>query len=233
MKKNFKYYAIIWALLFAIFNIAVFVTPNEAMGLSKFAGAFWSGYIFISIAFLGQLAVAYFAFSAKNTQKFFYNIPLVRISRTGVVLTTLFGIICMVVPNLPNWVGIVLCFAVLAFNTVSLIKASAAAENVNGIDIEVKEKTSFVKMLTVDADTLVQRAKTAEIKAECKKVYEAIKYSDPKSCPVLSSVEDEILVKMSELKTAVKSGALDDVKTAVDETVNLIVERNAKCKAFK
>lgn len=233
MKKNFKYYAIIWALLFAIFNIAVFVTPNEAMGLSKFAGAFWSGYIFISIAFLGQLAVAYFAFSAKNAQKFFYNIPLVRISRTGVVLTTLFGIICMVVPNLPNWVGIVLCFAVLAFNAVSLIKASAAAENVNGIDIEVKEKTSFVKMLTVDADTLVQRAKTAEIKAECKKVYEAIKYSDPKSCPVLSSVEDEILVKMSELKTAVKSGALDDVKTAVDETVNLIVERNAKCKAFK
>lgn len=134
MKKSFKYYAIIWALLFAIFNIATFVSPNEAMGLSKFEGAFWSGYIFITIAFLGQLAVAYFAFNAKNAQKFFYNIPLIRISRTGVVLTTLFGIICMVIPNLPNWIGIVLCFAVLAFNVVSLVKAKAAADIVSDTD---------------------------------------------------------------------------------------------------
>lgn len=233
MKKNFKYYAIIWTLLFAIFNIAVFVTPNEAMGLSKFAGAFWSGYIFISIAFLGQLAVAYFTFSAKNAQKFFYNIPLIRISRTGVVLTTLFGIICMVIPNLPNWVGIVLCFAVLAFNTVSLVKASAAAETVDGTDVEVKEKTSFVKMLTIDADTLVQRAKTAEIKAECKKVYEAVRYSDPMSSAELSDIENRISANFSALASAVNGEDQDRVKTCAEEVRLLINERNKKCKALK
>lgn len=39
MNKNFKFYLSIWAILFAIFNVAVFVSPSEAMGLSKFGGA--------------------------------------------------------------------------------------------------------------------------------------------------------------------------------------------------
>ena len=43
MKKNFKFYAITWAILLALFNILVFLTPNEAAGMTKFGGAFWSG----------------------------------------------------------------------------------------------------------------------------------------------------------------------------------------------
>ena len=75
MQKNFKYYAIVWLILLAIFNVAVFVSPAEAGDLNKFGGAFWSGYIGITIAFLGQLAISFLAFQSKNLQKFFYKIP--------------------------------------------------------------------------------------------------------------------------------------------------------------
>ena len=57
MKKNFKLYAICWAILLALFNVIVFVSPAEAMGLSKFGGAFWAGYLFITLALSDSLSV--------------------------------------------------------------------------------------------------------------------------------------------------------------------------------
>lgn len=64
MKKLFKNYVIIWAILFAVFNIICFVAPSKVAGMSKFGGAFWAGYICITLAFLGQLVCAYVAFKA-------------------------------------------------------------------------------------------------------------------------------------------------------------------------
>ena len=83
MKKTFGFFSIIWAIFLALFNVIVFVTPNEAGGMTKFGGAFWVGYIFITIAFIGQLVCAFFAFKPSDKQKVFYNIPLVTISYAG------------------------------------------------------------------------------------------------------------------------------------------------------
>ncbi len=141
MKKGFKYYLSIWVILLAVFNVAVFVSPGEAGGYSKFGGAFWVGYIFITFAFIGQLICAYFAFKADSLQKFFYNVPLIRISRIGLVLTAILGTLCMAIPNLPKWIGVILCLAVLAFTAISVIKATAAGDIVSGIDEKIESKT--------------------------------------------------------------------------------------------
>ena len=82
MKKSFKTYAIAWAVMFVFFNVICFVTPNETEEYIKFGGAFWSGYAFIVIAFIGQLLCAYKAFKAENITKFFYNLPIITISFT-------------------------------------------------------------------------------------------------------------------------------------------------------
>ena len=233
MTKNFKYYAGVWAVLFAIFNIATFVSPNEAAGMTKFGGAFWVGYIFITIAFIGQLAISYFSFAAKSMQKFFYKIPLIRISWTGLVFTLIFGVLCMVIPNLPNWVGIIACFVVLGFNAISLVKANAAADIVSEIDDKIKVQTFFIKSLTVDAEGLIARAKNEDIKAECKKVYEAVRYSDPMSNEALSACESQITIKFAELATAVNDNNFELVKKSADEIIILVDDRNKKCKLLK
>ena len=61
------------AICLAVFNVAVFATPSEVSEFSKFGGAFWVGYIFITLSFIGQLICAYFAFKVDSLQKFFYN----------------------------------------------------------------------------------------------------------------------------------------------------------------
>lgn len=233
MNKNFKFYLSIWAVLLAIFNIAVFVSPSKVSGLSKFGGAFWVGYIFITVAFIGQLAVSFIAFKAVNLQKLFYNIPLIRISYTGLVLTLIFGTLCMIVPNLPNWIGIILCFAVLGFNAISLIKANVAADLVSETDEKVKAKTFFIKSLTVDAEGLLARAGNDEIKAECKKVYEAVRYSDPVSDEALATTENQITLKFAELTTAVNDNNLEAVKKTANEVIILVDDRNKKCRLLK
>ncbi len=49
MKKNFKYYAVIWLVLAALFNVFSFVTPSELGNYYKLDATFWGGYIFITI----------------------------------------------------------------------------------------------------------------------------------------------------------------------------------------
>lgn len=233
MKNVFKYYVVCWAVLAAVFNLIVFIVPNEMVGMNKFGGAFWSGYVFIMLAFAGQLVCAYLAFKAENKQKFFYNLPLITISYAATIASVIVGTLCMVIPNLPNWVGIIICLVILAFSAVSVVKAKAAADVVSEIDKKIKVKTLFIKSLTVDAESLMARAKTDEINAELKKVYEAVRYSDPMSEEALSGIESQITLKFDLLSKAVVEGNAEAVKSAAEELVILINDRNKKCKLLK
>ena len=232
MNKKFKYYAIIWAILLVVFNVICFVTPNEVAGMSKFGGAFWAGYIFITLAFIGQLVCAYIAFKAENLKKLFYNLPLITVSYTGLILTIVFGALCMAIPNLPNWVGIIVCLLVLAFTAIAVIKAKATAEAVDNIDNKIKAQTQFIKMAPVNAENIMSRAKSDAVKTECKKVYEALRYSDPMSNETLNVEEAKITIKMDEFANAVNTDA-DNISKIADEIISLINERNNKCKALK
>ena len=124
MNKNFKYYIAAWAVLTVIFNVIAFATP-AVDGASKFNGAFWSGYVLIMLALIGQLVCAYFAFKAKSKEQLFLKLPLVTISYSALILSFAVGAACMLILNLPNWVGIVLCTLILGVTAVSVIKANA------------------------------------------------------------------------------------------------------------
>ena len=232
MKKNFKFYAITWAILLALFNILVFLTPNKAAGMAKFGGAFWSGYAFITLAFIGQLICGYAAFRADTREKLFLNLPLITISYAALVASVVLGSVCMMLPGLPNWVGSILCAVVLALNAVAVVKAQAAATLVSEAGEKIKTQTAFIKTMTVEAASLVARAKSEETKAACKKVYEAFRYSDPMSTPALAETDAQIKTVFDSFKTAVLSDA-DTAGNLADECCKLVTERADKCKFYK
>lgn len=233
MKKGFKSYLICWAILLALFNLICFVTPAEWYGFNKFGGAFWAGYVVITLAFIGQLVCAQKAFRAENAKKFFYNLPLITVSYTGLILTLGSGGACMAIPDVPNWLGALVGAVVLAFTAVAVLKASTAADIVESVDQKVAEKTAFLRMVTADAEAILASAKSAAAKAECKKVYEALRYADPISSGALSEVEKKITAQIEELKSAVAADDAEKVKSAAEELMLLIKERNVQCKALK
>lgn len=232
MKKVFKFYSAIWAVLLALFNVISFVSVGWS-GIEKFTPSFWLGYIFITIAFIGQITCTYFALNDNDIKKTFYNISLISTSYTGLILSFIFGGLCMLISPLPYWVGIILCAIVLVFNIIAVIKASAVVDIVSGIDEKVKENILFIKSLTVDAEGLISRAKNETIKAECKRVYEAVRYSDPMSSDSLSGVEGDITIKFSKFSEAVISEDSVTVATLADEIIILLGDRNKKCRLLK
>jgi len=232
MKKAFKYYFAVWATLLALFNVLAFVSVGWA-GQEKYTSSFWIGYVFITLTFLGQLACAFYALKDNNLTKTFYNISLVKTSYTGLILSFVFGGLCMVISPLPYWIGIILCAIVLAVNVVAVVKAAAAADLVAGVDKKIKVKTVFVKMLTADAQTLAAKTAGTELEALGHKVFEAIRYSDPMSDEALAGVEQRISQKFGELSAAVdaRDAALAEEKAS--DLLLLITERSNKCKVLK
>lgn len=233
MNKKMKYYSAIWLIALVIFNVIAFITPSTVDGVSKYDASFWIGYGFITLAFIGQLACAYKAFKADNLQKLFYNVSLISISYIGLIVMLVVGILCMAIPQVPYWIGVIACVLVLGFTAIAVIKAKAAIEIVEKIDEKIKEQTFFIKSLTVDADGIVALAKTAEMKACAKSVYEAIRYSDPMANSALANVEAQIATKFEDFSKAVNENNITVAKDIANELLLLIHNRNQKCKLLK
>lgn len=232
MKKIFKFYLAMWAVLLALFNVIAFVSAGWE-GQEKYTASFWIGYVFIMLAFVGQLVCAYLALREDDVKKLFYNIPLVTISYTGLILSFICGGLCMLISSLPYWVGVILCAAVLAFTAIAVLKASMAAELVSETDEKLKVSTALMKTLTAEAKGLEAKAQTEEIKAACKKAYEAFRYSDPMSSEELAEAEEQIAEKLNELKASVERADNESVNELTAVLLTLIKERNDKCKLLK
>ena len=234
MKKNFKFYIIIWAVLLSIYNLTVFLVKPIVPGyVINYDARFWISWGVIIAAFIGQLICAKIAFDSKNNEKLFLNIPLITQSYTALIVATIVVSILMLIPNCPAWIAAIVCAVVLGFSIISVVKAKAAADIVSDVDDKVKANTLFIKSLTVDAEHLMNTAKTAELKAEAKKVYEAVRYSDPMSSEALATAESAITIKFKEFQDAVKNNDIDLAKSSANELVFLINDRNKKCKLLK
>lgn len=232
--KNFKFFALIWAILLAAWCAVVFLARSIIPGFTvAYDARFWVAFIFVLAAFAGNLVCAYFAFRAENLKKMFLNLPLITVSWSALIAMLVVSAIVMVIPDFPAWIAAILCILILAFNAIAVVKAVWAADAVSKVDEKVKTQTAYIKMLTVDTENILARAKSEAVKAECRKVYEAVRYSDPMSCPELSVAEAKITVKMDEFSGAV---AADDAAKAgelADELIILIGDRNRMCKALK
>lgn len=226
MKKTFRSYIGVWTICLILFNAISFIIPNELKS------NFWAGYIFITIAFIGQLFCASISFKSENAQKFFYNFPLISISFVGTVIMLIVAGLAMAISAIPVWVGIVFCLIILAFTAIAIINASVVSETVSNVDEKIKSKTLFIKMLTGDASNLMLKAQTKEEKEITKKVYEIIRYSDPVSNDALSAIESQITVRFKEFENAICENS-EKATSLGEELIILIEDRNTKCKLLK
>lgn len=232
MNKKQLTYTVAWLVLVAIFNIIVFVVP-VADGYEKYLGAFWGAYVFAMLAFVGQLICSLVALKEDDKQKLFYNIPLIRISYSTLILAIIISSTCFLIPDFPNWIAVVACVIVLGFMIITVIKAKSGADVVANIDNKVKEQTLFIKMLRNDVELLASKTGVGEMTEHINKVVDVVRYSDPMTNNALSSVESQITLKFAELSKSVEEKNVDAVKALVDEMLVLIEDRNKKCRILK
>lgn len=232
MGKNFKYYVGIWCAVVALFNVIIFILPREIMGESAFGESFWVAYIFMMLGFVGQLVIAWLALKGDG-QRLFYRWSLLSTSITLLIVMLVWGIISMVVPGLSIGICVMIDLIIVILGAIMLLRAQMATSAVEEIDRTIKTKTFFIKSLTVDVDSLLARITNIEMKEDVKKVYEAVRYSDPMSDDNLSGIETEISLRFAELSKAVMENDSATVKGKSAEIMILLNERNKKCKFLK
>ena len=230
MKNIFSKYVAIWSIAVAAFfaiTFAVFYNTD------RITDSFWVGYSFIVVMFIGQLICAYISFNTNNASKVFYNIPLSKLSFIWLAISIIAGAICMGVLTVNVVISVILCVSILALSIYSILVAKTVIDYVEEYDNKIKTQTFFIKSLTIDAETLMERAKDDAVKAECRKVAEALRYSDPMSNEALASAESAITLKFASLQSAVQLNDKEKAIPTAQELVVLINDRNRKCKLLK
>lgn len=234
MKESKKYYLICWMVVVALFNGVCFATPAEINGVSKYTESFWLGYGFITATFVLHLIYALFILSANGKEKRVLNVPLMIISCFEVVLMLVVGTICMVVPGIPNWLGILLCSIILAFSVISIVAVKGIGENVSNANKVLNESTGKFRELYDTSLLLNSYAKTEEIKTIARNVSEAIRYSDPVSDESIRFLEVQIEAELNNLLALISEEVnAGVVKSKADELLRILEARNNKCKTMK
>ena len=234
MKKSFRYFAIVWMIILALFNAITFIFPAQILGINRFKQPlFWIGYALIMLSLIVQIVFAYIACSKRGAEKVFLHIPLLKIGYIAVAASLLIGTLFMILPILPTWIGALVCLSVAGVFAALATKVIAAANIVSTVGDKVEKKMKYMKIAVAEVQSIMNRAATSEIKAEIKKAYEELRYSDYMSCGELSNIEQSIESHIKQLAIAVLDEDLAMVQVEVLEIVLLVKERNGKCKALK
>lgn len=227
MKKNFMYYLIAWLIAIVTFHIVIIVLPGQK------TGAFWLGYFVILLTFAGQLACAWYYMRENDVRKRFLNVQIVVISYTTLILNVIIGILCIVVTDIPIWIGVIACTLLFAFSAISVIAVMAGAGKVSALDDKIEVQTGFIKGLREQTDLLLAQVKSEEMRNLAKKVADAVRYSDPVSVKAVEKIEEEITVKFILFSSAVTANNGKDAKDIQETLLLLLKQRNESCKRMK
>lgn len=231
--KKFRLYVLCWTLILGLFNLLVFIIPAWPT-LEKYTASFWIGWGAAIVAFVGQLICAWFAFSAGNAKKTFYNVSLYTVSYIGLIAMFVAAMICIVITPLPYWIAAIACSIVLVANIVDVVKARMAVEAVVDVDTEVENATAFIYDMREESESLFARVKGDETKKTiCKKIRDAFKFSDPMSKTEFASIENDIKTHFCLFSQAILDGEMDVATLEADETLALISKRNNICMKLK
>ena len=234
MTKSKKTYLVIWLLLVALFNVICFVTPEEMAGMSKYAGGFWPGYGFITLTFLIHLIFTWKMFDAEGREQKILNMPVIVISFIEVLLMAVAGGLCMALPFVAYWVGIIICAVILVLSIVFSITAMAVTEKTYAANCQLNERVELFRDITGEAEILKKKSAGKEAEACAHKIIEALKYSDPLTDEKLIDEELRIQSKIREMAELIgDEHKTETVKAITDELLVMIEQRNIKMKAYK
>lgn len=226
-KKNGIMAALIYVILFAVFNLLVFVIFKVRTPV------FWMSYAFMCLAFIVQIVSMILALKSLETETIFMGIPLASLSFYYFFAAIFAGAVFMVFQVAPFVLALVIQVLILAVYAVVAILAIMARDNTQQINDTVKENVAAIQTLKVEIEVLVPQVSDSALKNALKKVVETVKYSDPMSNSAVKDIENQIMQTVNELRVYIEN---NDNATAIQKCKDievLFLQRNSLLKATK
>lgn len=125
MKKIFNYYIVYSIFLITIFNITAFVIPSASGAFNKYGAEFATELAIYNIAMIANIIIASLIANLIEADKKFTKKPeeykpliILAVSLLGIFFT---GIVFMLFPAIPQFIGFILAFLVVCCNVVVLL----------------------------------------------------------------------------------------------------------------
>ncbi len=222
MKKNNLMSCIVISILFILFNVIAFVIPSNK------TSTFWTAYAFSVVAFATQIPLCKIVFNRNDTLKSkFFRIPIIYVGIIYLIIQLITFAIFKFISTLPVWLAVVVCAIVLSISAICMIVGEIGASEINLIEEKIKVKRTFIQLLQIDIEMLVNAEKDNKTKEVLKKLVEMVRFSDPISHEMLSELETKIITIVEKMKNA--SNKIEFAR----EVEVLLIERNKKCKILK
>lgn len=226
MKKSSTIGTLISVLGLGVYNLCVFLL------VTHHTNGFWISYIFTSIAFMAQLVV-FLIVDKSNANTQFLRLPLFYIVGGYFALQLVVGIMFMLIPTSATFPLVVQVIILAAFLTVTMT-VTIAKEQILKTEENINNASFNLRTLTINAEQLYLAEVNGRKKAELKKLYEAIRYSDPVSISdATRNLDDQIDTAFRNLSLIIDSCSESELEKEMKPILDLLTKRNLLCKSGK
>lgn len=226
-KKSWIMTAMIYAIIFAVFNLLVFIIANEKNGV------FWMSYAFMCLAFVIQIGSMLLALRSLETETVFMGIPLASLSFYYFFAAIFVGAVFMFFQNAPFKLALLLQILIVAVYAIVAIMALMSRNAVQDVNDHLKENVQAIKTLTIDVDVFIPQVSDPALKKALRRVSETIKYSDPMSNNAVVDIEEQIMQTVNALRIYIENSNNAEAIQACKDIEVLFLQRNRLLKATK
>lgn len=231
MPKKSKMLAAILAIAFVAYNVILFVL----CGFSDHTDIFWMSWIFMMVAFAAMTgAGVVLGQKGMFLRDWLFGYPIVKHSTVYIIVEFCVSTLFIILEEVIEWGwAFAVQFLILCCYGICAVSCFLAKETIEDVHNKISDKTRFIKLLRADTEMLIEKCDDAQTKEECRKLAEAIRYSDPMSNEALFELEKDLAFTVSECDKAISEKNYYLAKELCAKAMLQLVERNKKCKALK
>ncbi len=224
------------AAVFLAFN-AVFFLIASVMSLDIMSASTIISWVFMAIGFVSFLVFTKMSTNDSGLQNvMFLGFTIVKHCIVYLIVDFALCVLTLIISafTVLNWIWVLLIQAiVLLVHIIFVLLCIASKKTIENVGAKIAQKTSYMKLLKADAESLPDYCQDSEARAEFAAFAEAVKYSDPVSCEALESLEQRLSELVSKMKEELGDNNVETAKADCAKATLLLKERNTKCKVLK
>ena len=232
MMKKIKMLPLILGGGFAVLFIALSLVIG---GVSGHTASFWVSFALMLVSTCEVTVYLMMMMKGKGILKdVVFSFPLWKHSAIFFAYEFVVSIVFMILDGkAPMAIPLILGVLGIVVYTLFALSCFIARGIITDIQKEVKTKTTNLRLMQADVESLADSCTTLEAKKAASKLAEDIRFSDPMIDDSLNSIDEEIRRYMEIAKNDVAAGQEEGVAALCQKMGLLLSERNRKCKILK
>lgn len=183
------------------------------------------------------MIVCNLAFNAKKTLvSKIYGYPIFRVGAVYALAQFVVGVIICAVAALvyvPYWIPLLLSIILLSTAAIGVIATDNTRDLVEQVDEAAVADTEKITHFQIDIAGIVDCCEDDTLKAELKKLDDALRFSDPVSNAHTKELEEKLVILLDELKVFIENSKFDEAAAYIKKISNALAKRNRICKVTK